>query len=48
MLNQCGKWIDQGKLKIHVGKTFALAEAAQAHALIEEGHVTGKLVLKID
>ena len=48
MLNQCGKWIDQGKLKIHVGDVLNLEEAAKAHQSIEEGHVTGKLVLKIN
>jgi NADPH2:quinone reductase len=47
MLNQCGRWIDQGKLKIHVGEVLPLEQAAQAHALIEGGHMTGKLVLKI-
>lgn len=47
MLHQCGRWIDQGKLTIHVSETFPLAEAAQAHRLIEAGHVTGKLVLTI-
>ncbi len=48
MLNQCGRWIDEGKLKIHVSETFPLEDVAKAHRLIEEGHVTGKLVLKID
>ena len=48
MLNQCGRWFDEGKLKIHVSETFPLEDVAKAHRLIEEGHVTGKLVLKID
>jgi NADPH2:quinone reductase len=47
MLNQCGRWIDQGKLKIHVGEVLPLEQAAKAHAIIEDGHTTGKLVLKI-
>lgn len=47
MLNQCAKWIDQGKLRIHVSQIFPLAEAAAAHSLIEAGHVSGKLVLDI-
>ena len=47
MLNQCGRWIDEGKLHLHVSETLPLAEAAKAHQLIEEGHVTGKVVLKI-
>jgi NADPH2:quinone reductase len=48
MLNQCGRWIDQGKLKIHISKVLPLEQAALAHAMIEGGHTTGKLVLKID
>jgi NADPH2:quinone reductase len=48
MLNQCGRWIDQGKLKIHVGEVLPLEQAALAHTMIEGGHVTGKIVLKID
>ena len=48
MLNQCGRWIDQGKLKIHVGEVLPLEQAAKAHEMIEGGHVTGKIVLKID
>jgi NADPH2:quinone reductase len=48
MLKQCAAWIDQGKLQIHVSQRFGLAHAAEAHALIEAGHVTGKLVLDIE
>lgn len=47
MLVQCGQWLDEGKLKIHVGETLPLAEAARAHQLIESGHMAGKVVLKI-
>lgn len=34
-----------GKLKIHVGQTFALAEAAEAHKQMENRKTTGKTVL---
>jgi NADPH2:quinone reductase len=47
MLTQCAQWIDEGKLKIHVGEILPLAEAAQAHAHIEAGHANGKIALKI-
>ncbi|MDD5037472.1 MAG: zinc-dependent alcohol dehydrogenase family protein [Methylococcaceae bacterium] len=47
MLNQCGRWIDEGRLKVHVSEVLPLAEAAKAHALIEAGHMSGKAVLKI-
>lgn len=45
ILKQCGSWIDEGRLHINVGQSLPLAEAAQAHRLIEEGHTMGKLVL---
>lgn len=48
ILRQCGEWIDQGRLEIHVSRVFPLAEAAAAHAQIESGRTVGKLVLKID
>lgn len=48
ILNRCAEFIDRGELRIHVSQTFPLAEAASAHRLIEEGHVTGKLVLTLD
>jgi len=47
ILEQCAKWIDAGKLKIHVGKTFLLEEAVKAHQLQETGSMTGKIVLLI-
>ena len=47
ILNICGQWLDQGKLKIHLSEVLPLAEAAKAHALIEAGHMSGKAVLKI-
>jgi NADPH2:quinone reductase len=47
ILQQCGKWIDEGKLKLHVGKELPLEQAAEAHRLIETGHMVGKAVLTI-
>ncbi|OME90988.1 MULTISPECIES: NADP-dependent oxidoreductase [Paenibacillus] len=38
---------EQGKLKIHVSRTFSLSEAAEAHRAVESGHVRGKVVLRI-
>jgi NADPH:quinone reductase-like Zn-dependent oxidoreductase len=37
-----------GELIVPVDRTLPLGEARAAHGLIEEGHVTGKLVLTID
>lgn len=47
MLDSCAAWIDQGKLHIEVGKSMPLAQAAEAHSLLEAGHLMGKLVLTI-
>ena len=38
-------WIAQGRVRAVVDRTFPLAEAAQAHACLEHGRHTGKLVL---
>ena len=38
-------WVTQGKLKIRVGKRFALSEAGEAHRALEGRHTTGKVLL---
>ncbi len=48
ILRRCAEWMDAGKLRVHVSRTFPLAKAADAHRLIEQGHVCGKLVLTMD
>ncbi len=40
-------WIEAGKLKTIVDKTFPLAEAAKAHARIESGAHLGKVMLTV-
>jgi len=47
ILNQCGQWMNEGRLKIHVSQQLPLEQAATAHQLIEAGHTTGKIVLSI-
>jgi NADPH2:quinone reductase len=47
ILEQCAKWIDEGKLKIHLNSTYPLQEAALAHKAIETGSTTGKIALLI-
>lgn len=47
ILRRCGDWMRDGRLRVEVSRAFPLHEAALAHSLIEEGHVTGKLVLDI-
>jgi NADPH:quinone reductase-like Zn-dependent oxidoreductase len=39
---------DSGRLRVHVARTFPLAQAARAHELGETGQTQGKLVLTID
>ena len=40
-------WIEAGKLKTIVDQTFPLAEAARAHARIEDSHHLGKVILVV-
>jgi len=48
ILEACANLIDAGKLKIHLSETLPLSEAARAHAMIETGSTTGKIVLSLD
>ncbi len=45
ILQECAKLFDAGELKIEVSDVLPLAEAAEAHRRIEQGHTTGKIVL---
>ncbi len=45
ILEECAKHFDNEKLKIHISNSMPLAEAATAHADIETGTTTGKIVL---
>ena len=38
-------WIEAGKLKVRIGKTFPLANAANAHREMESRRSTGKIIL---
>ena len=46
-LEQIAGLIDEGKIKPVVTKIFSLEQAAEAHRMIETGHTTGKIVLRI-
>jgi NADPH:quinone reductase len=41
----CFALMREGRLKLHIGKTFPLAQAAAAHRYLESRQSTGKLVL---
>ena len=39
-------WLEQGKLKIHIDKTFSLDEIATAHQYAEQGRTRGKVLIQ--
>lgn len=39
--------VEQGRLRVHVQETFPFERVADAHRLLDSGHVQGKLVLTI-
>jgi NADPH2:quinone reductase len=45
ILEQAAGYFDAGELRVHVGATFPLEQAADAHRALEAGRVTGKVVL---
>jgi NADPH2:quinone reductase len=42
---RCFALMREGRIKLHIGKTFPLAQAAQAHRYLESRESTGKLIL---
>jgi NADPH2:quinone reductase len=38
-------WVETGELEISISRRFPLAEAAEAHRLLESRATTGKMVL---
>ncbi len=40
-------WLEAGRIEVRLADTFPLEEVAQAHALLEQGGMTGKIVLKV-
>lgn len=46
ILARCAELLEHNQLRIEVNRCLPLAQAAQAHRLIEEGHAQGKLVLE--
>lgn len=45
ILGECASLFDSGRLTLHLDRTLPLAEAAQAHRLLEQGGMTGKIAL---
>jgi NADPH2:quinone reductase len=46
ILEQAAKLLETGRLRIEVAQVLPLAQAAEAHRRIEQGHTQGKLVLR--
>lgn len=47
LLGEAVRMLDDGQLNVHIAADFPLAQVARAHALLETGQVTGKIVLEI-
>ncbi|HEX5598544.1 MAG TPA: NADP-dependent oxidoreductase [Micromonosporaceae bacterium] len=47
-LAKLANWYADGKLHIEISQVFPLAEAAEAHRVMESGHVRGKIAIVID
>lgn len=47
ILEQCAQLVDENRLTLFVSEVLPLSEAAKAHAMIEAGGTTGKIVLDI-
>lgn len=43
--DRCFALMREGRLRLHIGKTFPLAQAAEAHRYLESRQSTGKLIL---
>lgn len=39
--------LDSGAVQVYVDRVFDLSDAAEAHAVLEEGHTRGKIVLRV-
>jgi NADPH:quinone reductase-like Zn-dependent oxidoreductase len=44
-LELLAEWLQSGRLKVHIDRKFALAEAADAHRASESGRTRGKIIL---
>ena len=47
ILRPIAQVVDQGRLKVHVRRVLGLADLAQGHRLLEAGHMTGKIAVRV-
>lgn len=48
LLEQCAALVEQGKMGVLITHRFPLTQAAEAHRLLEQGGITGKLILTME
>lgn len=46
-LNEFTQWINEGKVKVTIGKVYPLEQVAEAHKESKSGHGLGKLILEV-
>jgi NADPH:quinone reductase-like Zn-dependent oxidoreductase len=46
-LRRLGELVEQGRLRVHIQETFPFDRVADAHRLLDRGHLRGKLVLTV-
>ena len=47
LLLQTATLVHEGKLKVHVDKTYPLADAGAAQEFNHEGHTEGKIIIAV-
>jgi NADPH:quinone reductase-like Zn-dependent oxidoreductase len=47
-LEEVGRLLDNGTLRVVIDSTFPLSEARQSHERAAKGHIQGKIVLQVD
>ncbi|MFC6880674.1 MULTISPECIES: NADP-dependent oxidoreductase [Actinomadura] len=47
-LAELANWYVEGKLRVEISHTFPLDQAAEAHRLMDTGHVRGKVAIVVD
>jgi NADPH2:quinone reductase len=47
ILHAAAALVDEGKLKPHIGRVLTLEQVPEGHRLLESGHVTGKLGVRV-
>ena len=47
-LEKLAELVREGKLKLHIARTFPLEHIAQAHRMLEQGGFTGKIAISMD